>query len=1576
MKKHYLLLGISLFLLPLWLGAQRLEKFSDNEGEFIAQLGNYMTSSKQKTLEDTYKEFEKVYKGGMFTADEMRFILQTGNAMLAQRMSASPYFSAYLNALVALKQTPNATQYYSSWHEVVVGMLTNMEARKVKPFQDFLEFSTDFFKYGALRYSNAGTSWYPVAEKYEWKYEQQMPVLQFEKLDLLASRKKDSILIKATSGAYYPVDQLWKGKGGTVSWERLGLSPDVYAKLGAYEIDAKKSIYETADAQMHYPQFLGNKIIGGSFSDKLSTDEVTEGSYPRFESNQRVLEIRDLGQGISYVGGFRLQGTTVYGYGSKEEKARISIKDQRDREVFHGKAELFTIRRGERIVGERVEATLINGKDSIYHPSVNLRFEIPSKEIQLSRGQRGSDRNPFFSSMHQVNIDTENIQAYVDKDSVVIGKPTISISRKGEVIFESLEFFNQNDYQRIQNIATANPIAIMKATAEREGSNFIDAELLAQRINSKFTVENIQSLLYDLVSQGFINYDSDKKIVEVKPKVFHYVNADQSKVDYDNLRVYSNTDDANAVFDFKNNTIKARGVNQIEFSRTQKVGLLPAKDEITLKKNRYLDFDGKLFAGYSTFMGTNFHFEYDKFHIRMDSIRFFDLFVPTGQLDKNQQPIALAIASRIEHLAGTLLIDAPSNKSGREDIAMFPSFQSKGKSYVFYDKQDIQGGAYTRDSFYFEIDPFSFNSLDQFTPKDVQFKGALVSAKVFPKFRETLLLQEDQSLGFMSKTPAAGFPAYGGKGNYTGNINLSNKGLLGQGNIKYLGAAINSEDIIFKPQQTLASAERFNLEEDRVNKVQVPQTRGINVKIDWRPYRDSMYIRSAEAPFAMFKEGKHSLEGALILTPGGLKADGVLDWDAATLRSHLFSFGAYSVKADTMDVNIKSPEGDQSALITSLANGALDFDKKEGLFKANEEVLKTQMPAIKYITSTAEFKWDMNAQHITFKADPAKPGTFVSTDPEQDSLKFQGQTAFYDITPSVLKVGGVPHIVAADAFIYPHKGDVEIEKGGLMKKLENAEIIADTLNKYHVIKEATVNILGRRSYKASGKYEYNVGDREQRIVFQNIDGQPIGKGSYKEKRVATRAQGTVTEKDKFYIDHKTQFQGTIKLSAESKNLSFDGYARLDADKLPDPYWFKINSEGDKRNLVISYDIPKDLTGAPIYTGLYLSKENSEIYPRVMMPLRFRKDRQIFPVKGVFMYNKEKDSFIFGDSARVVQNYPRGNYFVFKNYDATVEASGRFNLCSVLKYIKIDAAGIAQTKFLPPPPPVDTNMMMAEDTLLMMPTMEERAPAPPVTAELMTGIQLIVPDALMKVMINDLTSSSFDAKVITYLTDIDFYKKAAFNIFPDVKEVNEAIDGITSGYLDIPQKYNPYTFVFSRLKLKWKPNLHSFINTDENIGLVSVNGESINKVFTGYVEFKMPTGAMPAYQEVSREEPEAEQAETADTPEGEGEPEGDDPAQEKETKKSKEDKEEEELSKDDDRLYVYIKAPSTYYYFFAFKQGILGVNSNNPAFVEALKGLKEKDLVFKMPDGKTYEIKEAETTNVDQTVNRIKGAMKE
>jgi hypothetical protein len=1513
-----------LLIFALELNGQTLDTFSQVRSEFIVQLKDYMTSNKMKNVEDVYKEFANGFNGGMFSDEEVNKIYEVGNAMLALRLSPSPYFSEYFDCLSVIKKNAPSEEQLQEWHLVIERLLESIEqTRRTKPLRTFLAFTKPFYEKKALKYSEFGTSWFALSDKFQLDIIDNEPVVRFDEVDLMSKHKQDSMVVSQTSGVFYPTSQLWQGKGGKVYWDRLQQEgeEEIYVEFPEYSLEVSKNIYSVEDARLYYPQYLGKRLVKGTFSDKIVA--VSKGgntSFPRFKSYEQQLEIGNIGDGIEYNGGVRIQGTTIYGEGTRENPSRIRIFDEKGKLMFKGNSEQFVIRQGTQLYGEKVEASVYCDQDSIFHPSVGIRFNIPEKEMTLIRGDKGADKNPFFSSFHQVNINADRMVAYFDKDSVVIGKEAVQIFDKPSISFQSLHFFNESDYFRLQNIASVNPIATIKKVAEDQGLNYLDAGNLAKRLNPNYEVKNIESLLYEMVAGGFINYDDVYKEVEVKDKVFHYANAKQQKVDYDVLQITSDTSGVNAQFNYKDNYISIDGVDRIQFSEKQRVGIKPKNNRVILKENRNLDFDGKLFAGLSVITGKKFHFNYEKFRIELDTIDYFDLFVPTGELDKKGRPLAFGIDSRIEDLTGVLMIDAPHNKSGQEEIKIFPSLQTTDYSYVYYDRADIQDSVYSRDNFYFRLDPFGIDHLDYYLPVDINFKGKLFPADIFPVISDTLKLQPDGSLGLTTETPGDGNEVYNGKGQYTGIINLSNQGLEGKGRVKYLGASLDAEDIDFRPEQMTAKADEFNLEEDRESEVEVPQAKGLDVSINWRPFKDSMYIDSENNQFYLFKEEKHRLEGQSILTPGGLKGNGIFNWDRANMTSDYFSFGAFSVESDTTSLDIlaynSANANSKPALTTQNVKAFVDFDEQRGEFLTNDKFSKTSLPYNGYETSMNEFEWEIEKELVKFNSDVSSLGRFLSIIQDQDSLRFLGETANYDLTTNTLKVGGVPHIVSADALVYPDSGKVEIQAGGIMTTLENARIVADTVTKYHVINRATVSIKGRKNYTGSGFYEYNVGDKKQEIEFANIIGTRVGKGPISQRPTATRAKGSVQESDNFIIDLKTGFQGSITLSSDSKNLFFDGFAKINSDKIPQPYWFSVKSEGDKKDLAIEYDRPLSPEGDRLSTGIFLSRETSRIYPSVMMPLYYRKDRPILPVTGYFKYDEANDEFILGDSTRIFTEQVRGNKLVLNNKTGLVRAEGAINIGSGLKLISVTAAGKTEAEFLkelPKEEPINPNIMLDEP--VNPDSVEVAEPAPPVNMKIMAGITMAIPEKFLKIIADDIISSAFATPNVSYLTDLGFYKMAASQVFPDNPEIREALAFMSSGYLEVPKKFNPFDFFFSRLELTWDSEYQSFVNTTEKMGLSSISGEPVNKMIEGFIEFKMP-------------------------------------------------------SNEDDRLYIYLKSPSGYYYFMGFKQGILDLTSDNPRFNEELLKMKKNDLLIKLPSGEELEIQPVEQSRAKLFLRRM------
>lgn len=319
----FLIIG-SFVLQPFGAFSQQTD-FTNDPALFVKELEVFLKTSGRKELDELFKDFEKRTKQGAITADQMGILLEQAIAMREIGMTASPYFESWLMVIDGIYLSGISSDRFKEWLNVYSQELKSIEKRKFKPAKDFLDFSADFFTMRALRYSSSGVSWYADPKKGRFDRDSIGLVIVFEPVELMAKRKQDSILILETAGRYYPSRSNWQGKGGTVDWSRFG-NPEILASLKDYTIDFTQSIYIADNVELTYPLLFGERKITGQLTDKLVVRNLAvEGSYPKFESYDRIVEIADIGGGVHYKGGFRLEGTSLYGFSGEENKAVISL---------------------------------------------------------------------------------------------------------------------------------------------------------------------------------------------------------------------------------------------------------------------------------------------------------------------------------------------------------------------------------------------------------------------------------------------------------------------------------------------------------------------------------------------------------------------------------------------------------------------------------------------------------------------------------------------------------------------------------------------------------------------------------------------------------------------------------------------------------------------------------------------------------------------------------------------------------------------------------------------------------------------------------------------------------------------------------------------------------------------------------------------------------------------------------------------------------------------------------------------------------------------------------------------------
>jgi len=1386
--------------------AQTPKQLPEDRTAFMTALEEMMNAAKRDDNKETFETFSEHVTTGKYSETQFADIQKIANRMLAAKMSVNPYFESYLtslNMMTVHEQNSKFVSYFNALNSVIDAVKSSNKST----YKNFTIFATNLFQYNALRYSKGSSMWVSSNDSYTIEYKDGKPLVRFTDLDLLGIRKSDTIEIKGTSGVYFPSDNVWRGTKGEVTWARTKFGEDVRCTFGRYKIETKKSGYEVDTATLYYSDYF-SKPIDGSFEDRIITGaSKKDHSYPRFSSFTKVMEINNIGEGIKYRGGFRLSGDDINGYGDSENKAIMQFTTKSGKLAINARAESFLIRKGERIVSDGAAVSIYHGQDSIFHPRIGFKFDVNTRELTLTRGETGIEKAPFYNSYHKFEIDAAKIDWQIDSDSIEIGKEQ-KVGAKRNVVLESVAYYNADRYRRFQNIASFHPLTKIASYAASYDSPYIEAEDLAAYISPNYELKTILGLLTDLMEQGFIVYYPETQMVEVKEKVFHWVDAHAKKTDYDNIRILSNNERAtNGQLNIEDNSLTLHGVKNVILSDSQLVVIKPANAELTVERDRNMRFNGQVFAGYGVFKGRNFQFDYDNYDIEMDTINSFSIRYEVDK-DVDGVPLLNEVKTRVEDMTGHLQIDAPDNKSGREDDPAYASFVSRSKARAYYDNRRIQDGAYKRDSFYFELEPFTFDSLNSFDPSGIVFPGEMHTTGIFPTFKEKLRIQtEDNSLGFTHKTPPGGLPTYTkdgkNRGNYANDITLNGSGLWGSGEITFLNSKFESDEINFLPEAMQAQANTFNIEERRTG-TEYPKVDATDVFVKWAPYRDSMYIKSDDKPFNFFNNEKQ-LEGDLVFTTGGLYGSGRLDWQDATMISKKLLFGFNGVKADTANLTIKAlDEGIEQgklAFNTKNVNADLNFETQRGTFVSNSGDITTEMPYNQYKTSMNRFTWNMRNDQVIFSSKTGKKGEFLSINPAQDSLIFLADSAVYDLQDNMLDIEGVDLINVADAIIYPDDKYVAIRENADMEPLEKSTILANTKNRYHKIQNATIKIKGKNEYQAEGYYTYETGGREQEVLFDDI----VVKKKKKKKEYVTVGSGTIDEEDNFLIDDKIKFMGDVKLRADAKNLKFRGFAKIDSDALQRTGWFSVNARVDKENVAIAYKDPVTVDGAKLHVGLMMNVDSAHVYPANMSASKVGRDVQIFDATGVLKHDKKRKQFVFGDSSQVILNGKRGNKLTVNEVSGKVTAEGSFDFDKAYKdNIHIKTAGVA----------------VWEDGIAKF--------------DLIGGLNLPLPARLLEILADDLYGYGDE------LPDIDVNDKyidhAIAEFVSDDKKVDRIMaDYRSGGYLTLP-KEDDYPFFFTKLPLRWNENTYSF--TSKFIGISSIGGKPVEKIVKCYFEVKM------------------------------------------------------------------------------------------------------------------------------------------
>ncbi|HQQ94377.1 MAG TPA: hypothetical protein PLQ93_07470 [Bacteroidia bacterium] len=1250
--------------------AQKLTQFSSDTVKFMDDLKTYYIeySANKQLAEDYVKKLEKLWKDNVIAGYYKEIAIETSNTMLGKRMKPYPYFQGYFNTLVNSIQSGHSYENFENWQACVNKLLAGKSNRGV---QEFFDMSENVFKDNTF-YKTPSYRYYTREPNFVFNYDT-IPRLIFKEITLIgANPRGDSIAIEETEGVFYPTNGRFSGNGGTVSWEKTGLDNSVNAKLRRFSIDCKTGTYSADSAVFTGKQFFDKPQLG-----KVTDRIVTEGddkTYPRFDSYSKRLLVKNIYPDVDYDGGFGMRGAKFVGSGSGTNPARIIFRLD-DKKFLEVTARAFGMSQ-EKIVASPGTIKFFLDKDTIYHPGVSFTYQVEKRQVTILRGDDGLQKTPFLNSFHMVDMYFEQIIWQIDEPTLAFN--FLPNNFQGEAFFESSDFYSTQKAESIKMGEKISPITRMIEfyNANNKQPTFSVRDMA---VYIKYLANDLRPIIFKMAISGLIYFNPETDMITVRQRLFDYADNAKHKHDYDIITLHSvNPGKDNANMNLLNFDLTVHGVKMVLLSDTQKVWMFPRNAEITLKKNRNMEFSGTLASGKFEFIGKDFFFDYEQFKVKMKTIDSIKIFVEAFEPDVNGNVPFKKVQTLIENVNGELSIDAPKNKSGWGKAPTFPSFKSFKESFAFYDRRQIYKGVYGRDKFYFRLDPFGIDSLDNFRNEGLRFKGVFSSAGIFPDFEETLTLQKDYSLGFIRQSPPDGYPIYKGKGNFNQEIRLSNKGLRGGGDLNFSSSLSKVPDLVFFPDSANGMANTFDVKEG--DSPEFPVVHGDSVRLHFMPYQDLLQAYDIKKPFRAYKENV-SFRGRYDLSFKELTGNGKVDFEKASLTAGKILFVKRRFFSDTANFNLKAFNEEGFTFSTVNVNAKIDFDQRVGEFITNGEGSYVRFDKNQYIAYMDRFKWFMDAEEIELGDESKKMNTedaengldlegpeFISVHPNQDSLRFLSPAAKYNLRKYIIRCKNVPYIDVADARMFPNNGDVTIYKNAVMDTLRQSSIMANTVTKYHRIRNTTVNVFGRKNYLAKGEYQYvDENEKPFLIYFKTIKPDATGQ---------TISEGDIAEKDNFRFNDYFSFAGRVYLEASKEFLTFDGGTKIvhNCSHVGKSY-LKFSGEINPKEILIP--IPKkalDMRGMPVGTGLFFTLDSNAVYPTFISLQGSRAAKDLIEADGLLTYDRENKKYEISNKEKLEEMSLPGNYVSLSTEDCKMYAEGSYNLSVDLGQVKIRAVG--------------------------------------------------------------------------------------------------------------------------------------------------------------------------------------------------------------------------------------------------------------------------------------------------------------
>ncbi len=1469
---------VTVLLLFLGLGCACAQGFFPTEKDaFYNQLATYLGSSTSKQDREEAATIMQGFQGvweSYYSNAEANTIIQ-----LCERLHSKSGSKAYANIfhfVEVLQCIPTANLSHKDVNNWIV--YTDAKVQKsMNGVDKYLVSCRDLFVDKVLS-AKGNSKWllrdalwgFPSNEHFE---------LTIDGTLVLASQKDESVL-KDTKGVYYQEDNRWEGIGGRADWSRFGVSPEkVFVTLpDFYVLDLNRSEYAIDSVVFHERQHFDQDILC-RFEDKVLVNAPNEKTmYPRVRSYRSDYEIADLMRNIDFEGGIGMMGNQVDVFGGVNNKAVFHFR-QGGREVIRMEAPRFVMSMDEQLVSDHVAMRLYlidsvgTEMDSLYHNDLGFHYDNKTRKLMVYRSEKDFGDGPFHDYFHGLDIFLEAMYWDIDDNQVDFRRMEgVNPTSEGDVV--SVNYFRHDDFKRLQGLDGAHPM--IRIEKFLKGFDNVDRQVrfavgdLATYLG--YPIEQVISLMLKLQAEGYVEYESDTKWATALPRFFDVLDSYREVIDYDVIKLHTLTKNRqpNVRLDLYTNDLLVYGITSqidgfegsaISLSDRKRVVIVPDFGRVVFKKKQNFEFSGGILAGMFEFFTKDSQFNYQDFTIKMnkiDSLRFY------ARYDNHVIPVD----GTLEKLQGRLEIDHGDNKSSRYETPEYPIFHSEAEGFKFYRK--INGGVFNPGSvdsvmtaddlegkFYYSLYPFVVDSLNDLSMKKVRFEGELVSGGIMPDIVQPLVVMDDYSLGFVHKigeNETASYPVYGDLGRYHNKVFLSSSGFFGEGTLDYQTAVFNSDQFVFYLDSVTAITNQFNMV-PREDGTGFPVASADALRLKWDILKLELTTETIGKPICMY--GDTYFSGKTILTPDGYAADGKLRFGLTEFDSDHFALDARTFVADSANFLLYSADTANIAFTATNYRANVDFDAQKVQYDYLNQNSNLDFPMNQYICSLKEAEWDMatNSLHLhnpvesfgeyasattreELLAIHNNASKFISLVPEQDSLQFYSMSADYDMTNYVIHAHDVKIIRVADAAVFPYMHDIDINADSKLEPV-NGDLLADTLNGFHLYKNAVVNIHSRNYYNAQGVWDY---------VNSEGSSTPIQMDTIVPLDGITHGYAHIADTSEFKLNTQFGFQGRLTLKATDEFGYYDGHFALLAFeepvivKVPDPaeeptdttnmeehlilddfnpmagleermqdsiaalnHWFVSSTTIDPASIRIPVDIDRIREeDSRMTNGFYYELAiDGGYFGSFLTPKEGRKELDdTAPANGMLWFDADSMRFVVTDETQY-------DSYVDLNSRGVVSGEGSFDLGLDTPLAKFVVHG----KYTQYP---NDSLTLEGLNVFNVPVFDDKAL-----------------EAMAEVFAN-IDGASIDLTETQYL---HYYRSE--NDEEKTEERQKAIE--LEGYPQMESSdFYANTIVIPDLKMVWNEKLHAFVSVGK-IGLGNFGNHIVNKYVDGCVVFDRRLG---------------------------------------------------------------------------------------------------------------------------------------